>query len=118
MLYSLDDKYVVSGSDDTNIRFWKSEASTPVKFLNPREKEALGYRRKLIEKYKYNPEVKRITRKKNLPKYVLNRKKVRQIQNESRFRKRKNVEMNSKFGGLEYNSEKISKIVNSGTISK
>jgi len=33
ILYSLDDKYIISGSDDTNIRFWKSEANDPIKIV-------------------------------------------------------------------------------------
>ncbi len=29
----MDDRYVVSGSDDTNIRFWKSNANDPIKLV-------------------------------------------------------------------------------------
>lgn len=34
VLFTSDDRYVVSGSDDTNIRFWKSSASDPIKLVN------------------------------------------------------------------------------------
>lgn len=34
--YSNDARYVVSGSDDTNIRIWKARASQPLKALLPR----------------------------------------------------------------------------------
>ena len=29
----MDDRYVVSGSDDTNIRFWKSNSNDPIKLV-------------------------------------------------------------------------------------
>jgi WD40 repeat protein len=34
VLYSMDDRYVISGSDDTNIRFWKSNANDPIKLVS------------------------------------------------------------------------------------
>jgi len=33
VLYSLDDRYVISGSDDTNVRFWKSNANDAIKLV-------------------------------------------------------------------------------------
>ncbi len=29
----MDDRYVISGSDDTNIRFWKAYANDPIKLV-------------------------------------------------------------------------------------
>ena len=54
ILYSMDNKYVVSGSEDTNIRIWKAKASDPMTVMLPREKEKLAYNEKLKKKYKYN----------------------------------------------------------------
>jgi WD repeat and SOF domain-containing protein 1 len=34
VLYTMDDRYVLSGSDDTNIRFWKASANDPIKLVN------------------------------------------------------------------------------------
>jgi len=33
VVFSMDDKYVLSGSDDTNIRLWKSVSNDPVKIV-------------------------------------------------------------------------------------
>lgn len=118
VLFSLDDNYVYSGSNDTNIRCWKTEASKPNKILSVREKTALNYRKKLQEKFKYNPEVKRIIRKRNLPKYILNKNKEKHIQKESKYRKLKNMEMNSKPGTVEQVIEKKDKVLKSGVIEK
>ena len=76
MEFSGDGKFVLSGSDDTNLRVWKADASKPLKVLLPREKEAIYYAEKLKENYKFNKEIQRIKRHKHLPKWLLKRKKV------------------------------------------
>ena len=118
VLYTMDDKYVLSGSDDTNIRVWKAVANDPIKILNKREEDARNYGKKLVEKYKYMPEIKRIRNQKKLPKYIINKKKELRIRQEAKKNKFKNMELNSKPGTLEYNVERIDKIVDSGIVKK
>jgi len=96
IVYSNDSKYIVSGSEDTNIRIWKSNAADPIKMLLPREKEALAYSNKLKKKYKYNSEIKRILRHRHLPKVLVKKAKVKQIQKEARFRKDENMRANNR----------------------
>ncbi len=86
--------------------------------LNKREEDARNYNKKIIEKYQYNPEIKRIKRNQHVPKYILNRKNVLHIKRQSKYTKLKNREMNSKLGSLEYQPEKIEKIVKSDIIQK
>lgn len=62
----------------------------------PREKEKIAYNDKLKKKYKYNPEIKRILRHKHLPKFILKKSKVRQIQKESKHRKLENIRTNNR----------------------
>lgn len=38
----MDNRMIVSGSEDTNLRLWKAQAAAPMKMLLPREKEALA----------------------------------------------------------------------------
>lgn len=52
VIYSMDSKYIISGSEDTNVRIWKSKADAAIKPLLPREKEKLAYANKLKAKYK------------------------------------------------------------------
>jgi hypothetical protein len=59
------------------------------------------------------PQIRKIKRQKHIPKYIINKKKELQIKKESKFRKHKNKEMNSKFGTLEYESERKEKVVSS-----
>lgn len=86
--------------------------------MSIREKNAINYRKKLIDKFKYNPDVKRIIRKRNLPKYLLNKQKVKHIQKVSAFRKQKNVMLNSNIENIDVNDEKRKKIVQSSVIEK
>lgn len=72
----MDSKYIISGSEDTNLRIWKSKASESLQPLLPREKEAIAYSEKLKKKYKYNPEIKRILRHRHLPVNIMKRKKT------------------------------------------
>ena len=118
VMYTMDDKYILSGSDDTNIRVWKAVANDSIKLLNKREEESRNYSKKLVEKYQYMPEIRKIKNQKHLPKYVINKKRELRIKKESKLRKFKNMEMNTKPGTLEYNPEREAKIVKSGIIEK
>ncbi len=92
----MDNRYIVTGSEDTNVRIWKSHASDPLHTLLPREKEKVLYNEKLKKKYKYNQEIKRILRHRHLPKFILKRKQVKQVQKESKFRKLENIRSNNR----------------------
>ena len=70
-----------------NIRIWKVNASQKVGIINQRETNATNYRQALKEKFKYNPEIKRIAKHRHLPKYLMNKKKQRQEMKESKNRK-------------------------------
>jgi WD repeat and SOF domain-containing protein 1 len=61
--FSSDAQYVLSGSDDTNIRLWKARASEPIRILLPRQRDKAYYEHALIERYKFLPEIRRIYRK-------------------------------------------------------
>ena len=39
----MDNKYIVSGSEDTNVRIWEANASDSLKPLFPRVKENRAY---------------------------------------------------------------------------
>ena len=92
----MDNRYIISGSEDTNIRIWKANAAESLKPLLPREKESLAYAEKLKKKYKHNPEIKRILRHRHLPGIIKKKKKTVQIQRESRFKKDENMRANNR----------------------
>ncbi|KAL5573574.1 hypothetical protein UlMin_023171 [Ulmus minor] len=68
--FSCDATYVISGSDDTNLRLWKAKASEQLGVLLPREQKRHEYHEAVMRRYKHLPEVKRIVRHRHLPKPI------------------------------------------------
>ena len=65
-----DSKYILSGSDDGNIRLWRANASKREGIKSARQREALEYNEKLVERYAHMPEIRRIARHRHIPKVV------------------------------------------------
>ena len=56
------------GSDEGNIRMWKSVAWRKEGNLNFRQRASQNYADKLKQKFKHHPEIKRIARHRHVPK--------------------------------------------------
>ncbi|XP_017893545.1 DDB1- and CUL4-associated factor 13 [Ceratina calcarata] len=109
--WSLDNKYIISGSDEMNIRIWKARASEKLGVLKPREKAALNYSEALKEKFAAHPQVKRIARHRHVPKHIYNaRTELRTIDQKSR-RKEANRRLHSKKGTVPFISDKAKSVV-------
>eukprot|EP00095_Tigriopus_kingsejongensis_P006685 snap_masked-scaffold25_size650667-processed-gene-1.1 protein:Tk06685 transcript:snap_masked-scaffold25_size650667-processed-gene-1.1-mRNA-1 annotation:"wd repeat and sof domain-containing protein 1" len=109
--WSKDNKYILSGSDEMNIRLWKSKAWEKLGPLKERQKSALEYNEKLKEKYGSHPQVRRIARNRHVPKHVLNAKKEHQVIRESKKRKEANRRLHSKPGSVPYVSERDKHVI-------
>lgn len=70
IVYSCDARFVLSGSDEGNIRIWKAKASEKLGVVTARERAAIEYRNKLKERWAVDAEVARISRSRHLPKAV------------------------------------------------
>lgn len=70
--WTLDDKYILSGSDEMNIRIWKARASEKLGVLKQREKLALEYNETLKAKFGAHPQIARIKRHRHVPKHLYN----------------------------------------------
>ena len=58
--FSGDAKYILSGSDDTNIRLWKANASATLGRLLPAERDKMDYRNTLRKRFAHLPEIRKI----------------------------------------------------------
>uniref|UniRef100_A0A6M2EBW7 DDB1- and CUL4-associated factor 13 n=1 Tax=Populus davidiana TaxID=266767 RepID=A0A6M2EBW7_9ROSI len=85
--FSCDASYVISGSDDTNLRLWKAKASEQLGILLPREQRRHEYNEALKKRYKHLPEVKRIVRHRHLPKPIYKAGVLRRVMIEAERRK-------------------------------
>ncbi|EGF83875.1 hypothetical protein BATDEDRAFT_84605 [Batrachochytrium dendrobatidis JAM81] len=68
--FSMDAKFILSGSDDGNIRLWKTNASDKLGTLTQRERNALEYSKAVKNRYKHMPEIRRIDKHRKVPKAV------------------------------------------------
>jgi len=109
--FSLDGRFVFSGSEDTNVRVWKAKAAEKLGTMSTREREASAYREKLKEKFKYLPEVRRIARHRHVPKMVLGIKKKREVMRQSKKRKEQNLVKHSRPGSVEIKAERKRHVV-------
>lgn len=98
--FSGDSTYVLSGSDETNIRIWKANSSQKLGALAPREKAAFNYNAKLKERFKHHPQLKRIKRHRHVPKAVFKAAKEKKIMMASVKRKEENRRLHSKPGSV------------------
>lgn len=109
--YTLDHKYIISGSDDTNVRLWKAHASEQIGQRTAREEAAVQYRQALVKKYQHLPEVKRISKSRKIPKVIKKQTAVAQIQKDSADRKHANRLKHSKPGTVQFESERKKTVV-------
>ncbi|KAI6115352.1 WD40 repeat-like protein [Pisolithus croceorrhizus] len=69
-IFTADARFVVSGSDDGNVRIWKAKAHERLGVITARERAAIEYRESLKERWRYDREVGKISRARHLPKAV------------------------------------------------
>ena len=104
--FTPDNKYILSGSDDGNVRLWRSVASERGGVKSARQRQSQEYNQALIQRYAHMPEVKRIRRHRHVPKTI---KKAGEIKGEelgSIKRKEENVRKHSKKGSMPRQSER------------
>lgn len=109
--WSGDNRYILSGSDEMNVRLWKARASEQMGLLKERQRTAINYSEKLKEKFQHHPQIKRIARHKHVPKHVLNAQKEHRVIKESQKRKEANRRAHSKPGSVPYVSERDKHVI-------
>lgn len=104
--YSMDSKYILSGSDDGNIRLWRSKASERSGVKSTRQRNKLEYDEKLKERFGNMPEIRRILRHRHVPMVVKKASEIKQIEIESLKRRENNKRRHSKKGAVPFQSER------------
>jgi DDB1- and CUL4-associated factor 13 len=61
-MFTADARFVLSGSDDGNVRMWKAKASEKLGIIDSRERAAIEYRDSLKERWKFDFQVGKISR--------------------------------------------------------
>ena len=60
--FTNDARFVLTGSDDGNVRIWKARADEKLGIIDTRERAAMEYRDTLKHKWKIDAEISRIAR--------------------------------------------------------
>lgn len=107
---SADNKYVLSGSDDTNVRVWKLQASERLSALLPRQRNTANYRKKLKEKYQHAPEIRKIAKHRLTPKAITSQRKLKDTIKKAKGEKVKRKRAHTKPGAEPFESVKTKKI--------
>ena len=61
-IFSADARFVITGSDDGNVRIWKAKASEKLGIITARERAAIEYRESLKERWKVDARIDRVMR--------------------------------------------------------
>jgi len=69
-IFTADARFVLTGSDDGNVRIWKAKASDKLGVIDARERAAMEYRDSLKERWKTDAQVGKVSRSRHLPKPV------------------------------------------------
>ncbi|KAH7915878.1 WD40 repeat-like protein [Hygrophoropsis aurantiaca] len=83
-LFSADARFVLTGSDDGNVRIWKAKASERLGIVTARERAAIEYRDTLKERWKWDSEVGKVSRARHLPKPVYQAAKLKRTMLDAR----------------------------------
>ncbi|KAJ7083728.1 WD40 repeat-like protein [Mycena belliarum] len=76
-LFTSDARFVLSGSDDGNVRIWKAKASERLGIVTARERAAIEYRDSLKDRWKMDAEVGRVVRSRHIPRPVYQASKLK-----------------------------------------
>lgn len=111
VIWSLDSKYILCGSDEMDIRVWKARASEKLGPKMLREEMAIQYRDKLKESFAHHPEIKRIARHRHVPKHIYHGKKEKETMINAIKRKEANRRAHSKPGTVPNRSVKEKAVI-------
>lgn len=112
--YSMDNRYVLSGSDDGNVRLWRANASDRSGIKSSKQRAKLEYDHALTERYRHMPEIRRINHARRVPKAIKIAKNIKREELEALKRRHSNLVKNSK-GRVGYESERSKHILGVGS---
>lgn len=104
--YTPDSQYVISGSDDGNVRLWRANASSRSGIKSAKQRQALEYDQALVRRYAHMPEIRRIKRHRHLPKTVKKAGEIKGEEVSALKRREENQRKHAKKGSMPRQSER------------
>lgn len=109
--FSTDSKYIFSGSDDGNIRIWRTKANERSGPKSAKKRSKEEYDEKLKERYANMPEIRRIARHRHLPLGIKKSTEVKGEEIAAIKRREENRRNHSRPGAVPYVSERAKTVV-------
>ncbi|KAF8516564.1 WD40 repeat-like protein, partial [Hysterangium stoloniferum] len=110
-IFTADARFVLSGSDDGNVRLWKAKASEKLGIIDARERAAMEYRESLKERWRHDQEVGRIARRRHIPKPVLKAGELKRTMLEASKVKEDRRRKHTRAGGSKPTAERKKVVV-------
>lgn len=104
--FTTDARYILSGSDDANVRLWRAVASDRSNIKSARQRSKLEYDAALKERFKHMPEIKRIARHRHVPKVVKKANEIKRTEIDALKKREDNERRHSKPGSKPFVSER------------
>ncbi|PCH36876.1 WD40 repeat-like protein [Wolfiporia cocos MD-104 SS10] len=114
-LYTADARFVLSGSDDGNVRIWKAHASEKLGIISSRERAAIEYRDSLKDRWKMDAEIGRVSRSRHLPKPVYKAAQLKRTMLEARRVKEERRRKHSRAGETKPKAERKKVVITEQT---
>ncbi|KAI5735816.1 hypothetical protein M8J77_022992 [Diaphorina citri] len=110
-VWSLDNKFVISASDEMNLRVWKAHASEKLGYVNNKQRQALDYSESLKQKYAHHPQIRRIARHRQVPRHIYNAQAEHRAIRSKQKRKESNKRTHSAPGTVPQTKERQRAVV-------
>lgn len=88
--FTTDARYILSGSDDANIRIWRAKSNDRANIKSSKQRAQMEYDDALKERYKFMPEIKRIARHHHVPKVIKKAQEIKRVEINSLNRRQNN----------------------------
>jgi WD repeat and SOF domain-containing protein 1 len=110
-LFTADARFVLSGSDDGNVRVWKAKASERLGVVTARERAAIEYRESLKGRWRADGEVGKVVRSRHIPKPVYQAAKLKRTMLEAQRVKEERRRKHTRAGEGKPKAEKKKLVV-------
>ncbi|KAL7662968.1 Sof1-like protein domain-containing protein [[Candida] zeylanoides] len=104
--FSTDARYILSGSDDANVRVWRANAAATASVKSSRQRAKLEYDAALKERFKHMPEIRRIAKHRHVPIVVKKAAEIKRVETEALRKRQDNQRRHSKPGAVPYEAER------------
>jgi len=109
--FTPDNKYVLSGSDDGNIRLWRTNASDRSGIKSARQRAKLEYDQALVNRYSHMPEIRRIKRQRHVPKTIKKATEIKRDELAAIKRREDNIRKHTKKSALSKKQHEREKMI-------